>query len=138
MVQERGTGLAIVCQWNEEQFGRTEDSSNDIDHHWFVLEVLDDEDIENPNERLEFYKTHCKTPCSLEVIDYFCLPGEEMVGVCKTFWLKLVQRKWKKVFAERRRINETRATHKEIIYRERNGNWRPELRQLPALSGMLA
>ena len=138
MFKERGSGLAVVGQWNEEQFGRTVGSSKDIDHHWFVLEVIDDEDMDNPEERLEFFKTHCKTPCLLEVADYYCLPGKEMVGVCKTFWLKLVQRKWKKVFAERQRMNKKRRTHEEIIYRERNGNWRSELRHLPGICGMLA
>ena len=30
-------------------------------------------------------------------------PGGECVAVIKTFWLRLLQRKWKRIFAERRR-----------------------------------
>ena len=30
-------------------------------------------------------------------------PGGECVAVIKTFWLRIIQRKWKRIFAERRR-----------------------------------
>jgi hypothetical protein len=30
-------------------------------------------------------------------------PGGECVAIIKTFWIRLIQRRWKRVFAERRR-----------------------------------
>jgi hypothetical protein len=30
-------------------------------------------------------------------------PGGECVAIIKTFWIRLVQRRWKRIFAERRR-----------------------------------
>ena len=137
--KEEGRGLAVVCEWNEKQFGRCEDSSKDIDNHWFVLEVLeDDDDINHPEDRVNFYSAHCQSPVSLQVVDYFTLPGMEMVAVWKTFWLKLIQRKWKKVFEERQRIKSNRMSTSALIYRERNGGWPSDLKYLPGLRGMLA
>jgi hypothetical protein len=39
----------------------------------------------------------------LEIVQPVTLePGGECVAVLKTFWLRLIQRKWKRIFAERR------------------------------------
>ena len=139
MMNLEGKGLAVVCKWNENQFGRDEYTSKDIEQHWFVLDVLNEEDDRtNLPETLEFYKSNCETPVSLEIIDYFCLPGEEMVGICKTFWLKMIQRKWKQVYAERQRIMQKRQSTKELLHRERHGQWSPDTAHLPTLRGMLA
>ena len=139
MANLKGKGLAAVCKWNENQFGRDEYTSKDIEQHWFVLDVLNKEDdLPNLPDTLRFYESNCETPVSLEVVDYFCLPGEEMVGICKTFWLKMIQRKWKQVYAERQRIMQMRKTTREILHRERNGGWSPDTSQLPTLRGMLS
>ena len=133
----QGKGLAVVCKWNEKQFGKDEQTSKDIDTHWFVLDVLEHEDIEELPETLHFYSSNCESPVSLEIVDYFCLPGEEMVGICKTFWLKMIQRKWKKIYAQRKYIEKQRSTIKEINYRERHGKWSDNIAQIPTLRGML-
>jgi hypothetical protein len=40
----------------------------------------------------------------LEIVQpVYMEPGGECVAVLKTFWLRLVQRRWKRIFAERRR-----------------------------------
>lgn len=40
----------------------------------------------------------------LEIVQPVTLePGGECVAVIKTFWLRIIQRKWKRIFAERRR-----------------------------------
>ena len=135
-MSEQGKGLAVVCKWNEKQFGRDKDSSRNIDNHWFVLEVLEDED-DTPHDRLNFYAAHCDSHVSLDIVDYFCLPGHEMVAVLKTFWLKLIQRKWKKVYNERMKIKEARKSPLSIIHRERTGRWEKNLEHLPGLYGMM-
>ena len=135
-MNENGKGLAVVCKWNEKQFGRDNDSSKNIDEHWFVLEVLEDGD-DSPQDRLNFYAAHCNSHVSLEIVDYFCLPGNEMVAVWKTFWLKLIQRKWKKVYNERMKIKQARKSSLSIIHRERTGKWEKHLAHLPGLCGMM-
>jgi hypothetical protein len=40
----------------------------------------------------------------LEIVQTVMLePGGECVAIIKTFWIRLVQRRWKRIFAERRR-----------------------------------
>lgn len=61
--------------------------------------------------------------------------NEEVYNVIvKTHWLRLIQRKWKKVFAERCRIIQDRKTLKYLKYRELHGSWIG----MPGLNGMLS
>ena len=40
----------------------------------------------------------------IEIVQTVTLePGGECVAIIKTFWIRLVQRRWKRIFAERRR-----------------------------------
>lgn len=137
-MQEEGKGLAVVCRWNPEEFGECENTSKDIRDHWFVLYVLEEEEMENPQEILEFCRQNCKTPVSLQIVDYYCLPGQEMVGICKTFWLKMIQRKWRKIYAKRKHITKERRKVESITYRQRHGCWPQHLNNMPSLIGMLA
>ena len=138
MDNEEGTGLAVVCRWTAEEFGETNDTSKDIRQHWFVLYVLDEEEMENPQEMLEFCQENCSLPVSLELVDYYLLNGHEMVGICKTFWLKMIQRKWRKTFAKRKEILKERQKIKSITHRQRHGCWPTHLKEMPSLVGMLA
>lgn len=38
----------------------------------------------------------------LEIGEYIILPTQEAIAILKTFWIRLVQRTWKKVFKQRR------------------------------------
>ena len=138
MSYEKGKGLAVVCRWDAKQFGCDENTSKDISNHWFVLHVLDEDDMEDPEEMLAFCRVNCNVPVYLELIDYYCLEGNEMVGICKTFWLKLIQRKWKKVYAKRMRILKERQQIHSILHRERYGCWPQHLNAIPSLVGMMA
>lgn len=135
---DKGTGVAIVTRWDEQQYGRSDNTSKDIEKHWFVLIVFDKNEHHEINEYYNFYSQQSESPVSTEIVDYYCLPGEEMVGICKTFWLKMIQRKWKKIYAERKRIKRKRQTLFEIIYRERHGCWRNDIQYMPSLNGMLS
>jgi len=135
---DTGTALAIVCQWNEKEFGRTNDSSKDIDHHWLVMEIISPNKMETMYERRDFYDGHSGGNVSLEVVKWECLPGLELVGYWKTYWIKLVQRKWKSVLAQRNEITKKRMNTKSLIYREKHGKWPEQLMIMPTLRGMLA
>jgi hypothetical protein len=58
-----------------------------------------------------------------EIAECIYLSGDECVAVLKTFWLRLVQRAWKRVFQERCRMIETRSNIDHSI--------------LPSIRGML-
>ncbi len=39
-----------------------------------------------------------------EIGEYIILPTQEAVAILKTFWLRIIQKKWKKVFQERKNM----------------------------------
>lgn len=59
------------------------------------------------------------------------LNGSECVGYIKTHWLRIVQRRWKKIYTERQEIIRQRGCAKSILMREATGKWPKELRLMP-------
>ena len=57
--------------------------------------------------------------------------------VIKTFWLKIIQRKWKKIFNERKQILSKRMQLSSMIHREIHGTWPISIRSMPGLLGLL-
>lgn len=74
----------------------------------------------------------------IEIAHCIYLDTSEMVAILKTFWLKIIQRKWKSVFIERKMIKRLRMRIASVIYKEINGKWPPECEYMPSLEGMLS
>lgn len=85
-----------------------------------------------PNQRLN--RQYFIKP---EIAECFYLSGQEKVAILKTFWLRLIKRKWKKIFAQRKEIIEKRKQVSNIIYWQMRGTWPNNCRTLPNLYGML-
>ena len=66
------------------------------------------------------------------------LPSQELVAVLKTFWLRIIQRAWKKVCKERKSILMARRDPVNLSMREVKGVWPQSLRYLPGLKGLLS
>ena len=64
-------------------------------------------------------------------INYY---GVELVATIKTFWLRLIQRKWKRIYQERTHIIERRMRVGSLRQRERTGKWRNDANTLPSYS----
>lgn len=62
------------------------------------------------------------------LVDYI---GDEMVAIVKTFWLRLIQRKWKRLYKERKYIVKKRIA--TLRQREINGKWTIGLNHFPLL-----
>ncbi len=60
------------------------------------------------------------------------------ISIIKTFWLKLIQRKWKKIYKERKMCLLKRANTNVIKYREIYGKWPESCLNYPLLKGMLS
>lgn len=60
------------------------------------------------------------------------------IVVMKTFWLKIVQRKWKKVFNERKRVLKERMKIESHKYFEMHGKYPYGCHSLPRYQGMLS
>lgn len=78
-----------------------------------------------------------QTAGKLEIAECIYLENNEMVAILKTFWIKIIQRTWKNIFQERKRIQKLRMRIASVIYREINGSWPVECKNMPGLHGML-
>jgi hypothetical protein len=72
-----------------------------------------------------------------EIAECVYLLGDECVAILKTFWIRLVQRAWKRVFAERRQVFSQRMRPDSLRHRETMGKWPSSCSKLPGLHGML-
>jgi len=57
--------------------------------------------------------------------------------VLKTFWLRIVQRAWKRIFRERKEIWRKRMTMGSLRHREIRGRYPSHINSLPSLIGMI-
>ena len=58
--------------------------------------------------------------------------------IIKTHWLRLVQRHWRKVFAERRQVMQTRLSLNAILGFQLTGQYPEGARYMPTLEGMMS
>ena len=72
-----------------------------------------------------------------EIATCVMLNGDEKVAIIKTFWVRLIQRTWKKVFQERCRKLALRRGFNALQFREMHGLWPDSCGVLPGLRGML-
>jgi hypothetical protein len=120
-----GFELAICEKFNPRIHGRDENSSLNIDKYFIIVDIIDLADFYNDY----FY---LQRRMKLEIIQTDeLLPGTEHVAYLKTFWLRIVQRCWKKTFRLRKELIRKRSTPIALRERERTGQWAPALRQYP-------
>ena len=72
-----------------------------------------------------------------EIAQCITLSGGECVAILKTFWIRLIQRTWKRIYKEKQRIIILRSQPKSIYYRQIYGNWDKNCMVLPKLEGMI-
>tara|TARA_Y100001958_G_C21234301_1_gene560441 strand:- start:459 stop:908 length:450 start_codon:yes stop_codon:yes gene_type:complete len=70
-------------------------------------------------------QTISKTPnfISVDILDTYELEGGEIIGIKKTFWLKIFQRKCKKYLMELRLNISRRGNPKAIFHKKVTGQW---------------
>lgn len=73
-----------------------------------------------------------------EIAECIVLPSQHNVAIIKTMWIKIIQRKWKKVYAERKRVMKTRMLYSSLKTREITGKWPASCNYLPTLYKMLS
>ena len=66
------------------------------------------------------------------------LESQHSVAIIKTIWIKLIQRKWKKVYAERKTVIRLRMSYSSLKTREITGRWPQNCYYLPTLYGLLS
>jgi hypothetical protein len=72
----------------------------------------------------------------VELIQIYEVGNPLTVSYCviKTFWIKIIQRVWRRVYNERQRIIQGRKTIESIRYRELNGHFPEGYRVMPRFS----
>ena len=90
-----------------------------------AINCLHHETINKTHPSLRAYTTIANKHIRLEIIQPDELkPGQEAVAYLKTFWLRIVQRCWKKIFQQRQAILKERTTLKALREHERTGKWK--------------
>ena len=74
---------------------------------------------------------------TIDIIQIYIDCKYRYIAIKKTFWLRLVQRRWKKIYRERCDILARRTLLSSLRYREIYGKYPIGLRVLPTIYGML-
>jgi hypothetical protein len=72
-----------------------------------------------------------------EIAECLTLESQHSVAIIKTIWIKIIQRKWKKVYAERKAVIRLRMSYSSLKTREITGYWPQSCYYLPTLYGLL-
>lgn len=85
------------------------------------------------------YKSIISNPSyiKLEIAQTLYLSGQESVSILKTFWIRLVQRSWKRVFIEKANILKERTKLSSLHHKQVTGCWPLSCRVMPGLHGLL-
>jgi len=75
---------------------------------------------------------------TIEIAECIYLRSQECVSILKTFWLKIIQRKWKNILKERKIIIKKRCHPNSLRHREIYGKWPNDCCNYPVLKGMLS
>jgi hypothetical protein len=144
-----GKNNIVLCElFNPYVHGFTNESDRNVLSHYLVIgkystidspgiyeeinhtyENMDRLFLQNPrfcrHPRIRNYKNIASKIDYIrpEIAECIYLSGDECVAVLKTFWLRLVQRTWKRIFQERCRMIETRSNIDDSI--------------LPSIRGMM-
>ena len=73
-----------------------------------------------------------------EIAQCIVLETQHCVAIIKTIWIRLIQCKWKKVYAERKNILRKRMSTASLSTRELTGAWPEHCRYLPSIHGILS
>jgi hypothetical protein len=101
------------------------------------LYIMDTELVEHPTIRNFPNIVTRSSYIEPQIAECIELPTMETVAILKTMWLRIVQRKWKKICLERKRVISCRKNPINIRIREASGRWLPHCIHLPGLIGML-
>jgi hypothetical protein len=131
--KEQNIGYLVCCRFKNLDTELIEDIASELRDAYF---------IRNNNSNHTIYKNYRNI---ISRPDYFkpeiaqCVYLESLhcVAILKTFWIRIIQRKWKKICAERNRVLKERCSLKSIKFREINGKWPISCIYFPTLKGML-
>lgn len=138
--------LALCEMFCPSIHGMDNNSSPDIVNHFLVNTTIDlnefydnsykeDEEHIQRNWRKQNMNKYNQQNIRLEIVRMVQLtPGGEYVAYFKTFWLRIVQRCWKKVFKARKNLLSKRSSFKALQEKQLTGQWPVGLRDYMAFN----
>jgi hypothetical protein len=158
--------LAICELHHADIHGLTEESDALVTGHYLIIDHMDPHDCDEWREiseihkrKYEYYKRNSWTSngqpyhpvvrnysniishakyVQPEIVERVYLRGSECVAIIKTFWLKIIQRAWKRVFAQRKKMENMRFNPLNIHYWFVYGKWPESCNQLPSIHGIIS
>jgi hypothetical protein len=125
----------VVCQPYDNLIHGT--GTPEVLGHFLVLIRLKELNVYYV-EDMNHYINVSRFKHKLEIAECIYLePLGYCVGILKTFWIKIIQRTWKKIMKKRRDIMNIRKNISSLRYRELNGRWPSNCNDMPGLNGML-
>ena len=138
--------LALCESFCPSIHGVDNNSSPDIVNHFLVNTTIElkefydnsykeDEQHIQRNWLTQNLNNYNQKNIRLEIVQMEQLtPGGEYVAYFKTFWLRIVQRRWKKVFKARKELLSKRSGIKALQEKQRTGQWPLSLRSYPVFN----
>lgn len=157
--------LGLCILWSKDVHGHNSSSSPGIETHWLLHEeIMIDEFFEQELDWIENYRQNIEGYLSMmtqnlsihhpllrnytdivsrplepkiDIIIREYLPGQEAVAYIKTFWIRLIQKRWKKLYHNRKVIISNRCRIQNLTYRQTHGKWPRGLNHLPSISQII-
>jgi hypothetical protein len=122
----------VLCElYNKDYHGYFD---GEINEHYLALTRFKKYD----NNYINSYRRSNPSRLRLEIAECLYLPSSHCVSILKTYWLKLIQRTWKKIYNYRKQTMLLRCHPNSLKYREINGRWPENCSNYPTLKGMLS
>ena len=149
--------IGIGMLWDRHIHGEYPEHLKD---KWIVMDTINKENFYHDgvtDELTNFYRYHTrsylylnhpifpnyvniirnKKYATIDIFEMKCLPTLEIIGVKKTFWIRMIQRRWKKLYKERLNIIQNRKNPKASKFRQLYGRWSDELSYLPSICDII-
>ena len=72
-----------------------------------------------------------------EIAECIYLDTGEHICILKTFWIRIIQKTWKKIYRQKKEILRKRCHINALLYKERTGKWPVCCFHMPSIIGML-
>jgi hypothetical protein len=109
------------------------DIANNINNEYLYLDNKSHDIFRNYKEIIR--KDNYVKP---EIMECIYLSTGHCIGIKKTFWLKIIQRKWKDICKKREIIIRKCLNPNSLRHREITGKWPDECFKYPQMKGMLS
>ena len=160
--------LVLCEIFNRNIHGASSEQIEAVDGHYLLIAKFDgptrrlldvDDELEDIDDYADFYNDEYYTDAEFaphiiiqnyqnivsrpdyikpEIAECIVLDSHHNVVIIKTIWIKIIQRKWKKIYAERMIVIRRRLQPTSLYTREVTGKWPRNCANLPGLYKLLS